>query len=73
LLSSTSRAVGCNEEVECTSCNEESKCLYYQGYAEGSSIGGQYWEDYVFFGEEFEEKEKFKFGCHNRETNLFKT
>ena len=70
--SSTSRKVGCDEGIKCTHC-EDDQCSYYNGYAEGSQIAGLYWEDYTYFGDDFDEKVPFVFGCHNEETNLFKT
>jgi len=71
--SNTSRVVGCAEDAGCSSCSE-GKCHYYQGYTEGSSIAGFYVEDYVRLGDDpTADKVKFIFGCHDSETNLFRT
>lgn len=71
--SSTAHVVSCDEAV-CSSCND-NKCGYSQSYAEGSSISGFLVEDLVMFGDDFDNSTRvpFKFGCHRRETNLFRT
>ncbi|CAG9330927.1 unnamed protein product [Blepharisma stoltei] len=71
--STTARLVNC-EETSCSSCHEQ-KCEYSQSYAEGSSISGFLVEDLVMFGDDFQHSKAvlFKFGCHKRETNLFRT
>jgi len=72
-LSSTSRRIGCSENVPCNSCKSDH-CQYYQGYAEGSSISGFLVEDYIQLGDDdTAERTKLVFGCHDEETNLFKT
>jgi len=71
--SNTSRLVSCNEDVPCSSCQSDH-CHYHQGYAEGSSIAGFLVEDYVELGDdETAERTKLIFGCHDQETNLFRT
>ena len=72
--SSTSRAVSCKENIPCSSCDNDS-CGYYQGYTEGSSISGILVQDLVMFGDNFNESHRVYaiFGCHRKETHLFKT
>lgn len=71
--SNTSRVVTCSEDVSCNSCQSD-RCHYHQGYAEGSSIAGFLVEDYVRLGDdETAEVTKLIFGCHDLETNLFRT
>lgn len=71
--SNTSRLVTCTEDVPCSSCQSDH-CNYHQGYAEGSSIAGFLVEDYVSLGDdETAERAKLVFGCHEMETNLFRT
>lgn len=72
--SNTSHVIGCDENIPCSSC-KNSECGYSQSYAEGSSISGILVEDYIMFGDDYlhSERVKFVFGCHTRETNLFRT
>ena len=50
---------------------------FSQSYTEGSSLHGTFVEDFICIGNECEkngiERLKFKFGCANRMTNLFRT
>ena len=71
--STTSRVLTCDEGISCN-C-EDNKCKYYQSYMEGSSISGYLVEDYIIFGDDFDHAHNFLaiFGCHTRETHLFKT
>lgn len=73
LASNTSRIIGCGEQL-CHSC-ENQMCTYQQSYAEGSSIAGVLVEDLVMFGDSLNPdfQTRLTFGCHYRETNLFKT
>mgnify|MGYP000214415144 CR=1 FL=1 len=68
--SNTSRVVTCHEGVHCSSCHND-KCGYSQGYAEGSSIAGYLVEDYFGFGNN--QEVRFVFGCHTKETNMFRS
>ena len=71
--SNSSRQIACNEDVYCSTC-ASGLCHYYQGYAEGSSIAGFYVEDFVQLGDDsMADRVKFVFGCHDSETNLFRT
>lgn len=72
--STTSRVVKCNEGLLCSVCNK-NVCGYSQSYAEGSSISGILVEDYILFGDDFPHahRELGIFGCHRRETYLFRT
>ena len=72
-LSNTSRLVTCSENIDCSTCTN-NQCHYHQGYTEGSSIAGYYIEDFVQFGDDVSaNRVKFIFGCHDSETNLFRT
>ena len=53
----------------------DSDCSFYISYSEGSSISGVYVNEFINFGNYYEEKESFEFpiGCTNRETHLFVT
>lgn len=72
--SSTSRIIKCNENIKCSKCTNET-CEYSQSYAEGSSISGILVEDYILFGDDFPHAHRVLgvFGCHRRETHLFRT
>lgn len=72
--SNTSRLVQCNEGVSCSSCDNDV-CGYSQSYAEGSSISGILVEDDIMFGDDFAYAHRVRavFGCHRRETYLFRT
>mmetsp|Transcript_8348 Transcript_8348/g.16533 ORF Transcript_8348/g.16533 Transcript_8348/m.16533 type:complete len:455 (+) Transcript_8348:3435-4799(+) len=72
--SNTSRVIGCDGDQFCHSC-ENHFCTYLQSYAEGSSIAGILVEDVMMFGDSLNPdfQTRVTFGCHNRETNLFKT
>jgi len=51
------------------------KCSYYQGYTEGSSISGFWFEDMVSLGDMIQHNPQVKarMGCHSNENNLFYT
>eukprot|EP00435_Cladocopium_sp_Y103_P067295 s679_g29.t2 len=51
------------------------KCYYYQGYTEGSSITGYWFEDMVSLGDMIQHNPQVKarMGCHSDENNLFYT
>ena len=53
----------------------DSDCSFYISYSEGSSIGGVYVNEFINFGNSYNEKDSFEFpiGCTNRETHLFVT
>mmetsp|Transcript_10023 Transcript_10023/g.9951 ORF Transcript_10023/g.9951 Transcript_10023/m.9951 type:complete len:421 (+) Transcript_10023:125-1387(+) len=72
--SSSSSVLNCNQNIPCSPCKND-QCGYSQSYAEGSSIAGILVEDFIMFGDDFQHSKrvKFVFGCHNRETNLFRT
>ncbi|OMJ88880.1 hypothetical protein SteCoe_2543 [Stentor coeruleus] len=72
--STTSRVVKCDEGIQCSVC-DKNVCGYSQSYAEGSSISGILVEDYILFGDDFPHahRELGVFGCHRRETYLFRT
>lgn len=74
--SSTSKPLLCNSDEICSGClNPEDPCLYSVSYAEGSSISGYLIQDYVIFGDDFHHSKRvlLTFGCHKRETHLFRT
>jgi hypothetical protein len=74
--SSTSQPVICNEEKKCYGCKKSGdSCHYSVAYAEGSSISGILMEDFIIFGDDFEHSHRvfMTFGCHRRETHLFRT
>ncbi|CAG9318391.1 unnamed protein product [Blepharisma stoltei] len=72
--SQTSKFVACNDSEFCTNCNDD-KCEYKISYAEGSIISGLMIEDYILIGDDKEHLANisYKFGCHQEETNLFKS
>ena len=51
------------------------KCSYYQGYTEGSSISGLWFDDFVRLGDTLQNNPpvRVKMGCHNNENKLFFT
>jgi hypothetical protein len=58
----------------CSSCDEEGLCLYEKSYTEGSAVGGVYVRDVVAFGPSPGGASVVaQFGCHTRETGLFRT
>jgi len=71
--SMTSRWVGCTDgcEEECV----EDRCPYSVTYAEGSSIEGFQFRDFMKLGDSFSKNPpvRVQMGCHNREDNLFYT
>lgn len=72
--SNTSRILTCSESVKCSPCKNNT-CGYSVSYAEGSSISGILIEDFLMFGDDFQYAHTVlaAFGCHRRETNLFRT
>lgn len=74
--SSTSKPVLCDAEKKCYGCSKSGdQCRYSVAYAEGSSISGILMQDFIIFGDDFEHSHKvfMTFGCHRRETHLFRT
>lgn len=74
--SSTSKPLLCNSVEKCSGCSKpEDQCQYSVSYAEGSSISGYLIQDYVIFGDDFQHSHRvfLTFGCHKRETHLFRT
>lgn len=71
--SSTKEILDCNKES--CSCILDNKCEFSIRYGEGSSYHGFWVIDDVYFGQNADEddKQRFKFGCVTRETNLFYT
>jgi len=55
-------------------CRNE-RCSYYQGYTEGSSIAGYWFQDYIRIGDVERKNPAVKAyaGCHDAETKLFTT
>lgn len=77
--SSTASTVACGQPY-CTGCAEGGICQYSQGYAEGSSISGVYYQDKVFVGDDHSSDAAhapfvvdFVFGCQKHEGGLFTT
>ena len=72
--SSTFKKLDCTSGVTCSSCNN-GVCEYHQTYAEGSSIFGMLVEDILAFEPGIDQDYLVNnvFGCHIRETNLFKS
>jgi len=54
---------------------QSGKCGYYQGYTEGSSISGFWFEDKVSLGDMIQHNPQVtaRMGCHSNENNLFFT
>merc|ERR1719450_1504397 len=69
--SRTASWIGCTDW--CQGQCKEAKCCYYQGYMEGSSISGVWFEDQVRLGDNFSHNPpvRSKMGCHNNENKLF--
>jgi hypothetical protein len=69
--SRTASWIGC--DGWCQGACKDNKCCYYQGYMEGSSISGSWFEDEVRLGESFSDNPpvRSKMGCHNNENKLF--
>ena len=53
----------------------DSNCSFYISYSEGSTISGVFVNEFINFGNSYNERESFEFpiGCTNRETHLFVT
>jgi len=74
--SSTATWLTCHtSECDNRGCGPGDKCLYSQGYLEGSSIRGYYFQDYISLGDSFQQNPavKARLGCHIKETKLFYT
>eukprot|EP00434_Breviolum_minutum_P001794 symbB.v1.2.001589.t1/scaffold88.1/size340390/24 len=59
-----------------SSCSSDRQhCTYHQGYTEGSSIGGWWFEDVLRIGDLFQHNPPLRapLGCHQEETKLFYT
>ncbi|CAD7937107.1 unnamed protein product [Amoebophrya sp. A25] len=63
--------IKCNANCNC----QGDKCSYSQGYTEGSSISGHWFEDYARLGDTIQHNPpvKVKMGCHMSENKLFYT
>jgi len=73
-LSSSIHHAECDVANHCSSCDDEGLCLYEKSYTEGSSVGGVYVRDVVAFGPSPGGASVVtQFGCHTRETGLFRT
>lgn len=72
--STSSKVIKCNDHYSCSTCKND-RCGYIQSYAEGSSISGYLIQDIIRLGDSYDESDAvtFTFGCHARETNLFRT
>mmetsp|Transcript_125656 Transcript_125656/g.349989 ORF Transcript_125656/g.349989 Transcript_125656/m.349989 type:complete len:719 (-) Transcript_125656:68-2224(-) len=59
----------------CAGRCENGKCTYYQGYTEGSSISGWWFQDQVRLGDALQHNPPVigRMGCHQNENNLFYT
>jgi hypothetical protein len=70
--SETARWFGC--EDDCAGCTE-GRCPYSETYAEGSSIAGFWFDDFMELGDPFSKNPavRVQMGCHNSEDNLFYT
>lgn len=69
--SSTFTTIPCTTNIKCSACTN-NQCEYYQSYAEGSSISGIYAQDFVSLNPS--DLPVFStFGCHLKETKLFKS
>jgi len=69
-LSATSREISCSE-VNCADCRNDT-CHYTLKYSEGSEVSGSLTEDFVTL-EKHGTALPLVFGCHDSETNLFRT
>eukprot|EP00931_Biecheleriopsis_adriatica_P055316 TRINITY_DN32673_c0_g1_i1.p1 TRINITY_DN32673_c0_g1~~TRINITY_DN32673_c0_g1_i1.p1 ORF type:complete len:545 (+),score=94.75 TRINITY_DN32673_c0_g1_i1:29-1636(+) len=71
--SSTARWAACDKDCRSTCRNDI--CSYYQGYTEGSSISGSYFDDFAMLGDALEHNPpvKTRMGCHSNENKLFYT
>lgn len=71
--SSTASWVGCGRS--CQSKCKSGHCGYHQGYTEGSSISGYWFNDWVRIGDSLQKNPAImgRMGCHQNENNLFYT
>lgn len=72
--SSTASWTGCGNGCSTRSCHN-GHCSYYQGYTEGSSISGFWFEDLLSVGDLLQGNPPVRsfMGCHESENNLFYT
>jgi hypothetical protein len=75
--SSSVKPLGCGAG-SCHGCSSDGLCQYSQGYAEGSSISGVFYEDKVTLGDQRSDLSvhsaytlDFQFGCQRHEGGLF--
>ena len=67
-------AYRCGDDCSGSSCTDDRKCKFYQGYQEGSQYSGFMVKDSVYFGDEYHfgfDGFMFSFGCVAKETNMF--
>jgi len=71
--SSSASWVSCGDG--CAGTCTGGHCSYYQGYTEGSSISGYWFQDLVRLGDSLQHNPAVnaRMGCHNNENNLFYT
>ncbi|CAD7942338.1 unnamed protein product [Amoebophrya sp. A120] len=69
--SPSAKWIQCSAQCSCRG----DKCGYSQGYTEGSSISGHWFEDYARLGDVIQNNPpvKVKMGCHDSENKLFYT
>lgn len=72
--SSSGNWINCGVK-ECTGTCREGHCGYHQGYTEGSSISGWYFQDMVRLGDSIQRNPpvRTQMGCHQDENRLFYT
>jgi hypothetical protein len=72
--SETARWFDCSTDCSDT-CDDSNKCPYKETYAEGSSISGYWFEDWVSLGDSNEQNPAVlaRLGCHMSENKLFYT
>jgi len=73
--SSTARWLQCSSGRCPVGRCQSGKCSYYQGYTEGSSISGYWFEDMISLGDMIQHNPQVnaRMGCHSNENNLFFT
>lgn len=75
-LSTAHALLSCKtSDCKCIS-NGDSRCKFYQGYAEGSYYDGYIVKDQIYFGEDYHfgfDSIMYTFGCVKKETNYFYT
>eukprot|EP00927_Polykrikos_kofoidii_P021658 TRINITY_DN2042_c0_g1_i6.p1 TRINITY_DN2042_c0_g1~~TRINITY_DN2042_c0_g1_i6.p1 ORF type:complete len:519 (+),score=31.80 TRINITY_DN2042_c0_g1_i6:168-1724(+) len=72
--SKSGKWVGCGRP-DCSGSCKQGHCSYYQGYQEGSSISGYWFEDLVSLGDAIQQNPPIRaqMGCHQNENKLFYT